>query len=181
MCFESVMTQGYSIRSAQSEADLRSVRQLFEQYAASLAIDLSYQGFGEELAALPGRYAAPHGCLLLASGEAGGALGCGALRPLDDDICEMKRLFVVPSARGSGLGRALALELVREGARLGYRKLRLDTLGSMEDATALYERLGFFRVPAYYGPVPAGTVFMELDLPAAVERTGLRENPRARD
>lgn len=180
VCFENAVKQGYSIRSAESEEDLRAVRRLLVQYAASLAIDLSYQGFGEELANLPGRYAAPHGCLLLASDEAGLALGCGGLKRLGDGVCEMKRLFVMPSARGTGLGRALTLELVEEGVRLRYRKLRLDTLDGMEDAIALYERLGFVRIPAYYGPVPAGTVFMELDLPAAVERTGPRGIPRAR-
>ena len=141
------------------------MRRLFELYASSLPVSLGYQGFSDELATLPGRYAAPRGCLLLARDGAGSPIGCAGLRPLDEAGCgEMKRLFVLPSTRGSGLGRALATRVIEEAARLGYNRLRLDTLESMAAATALYESLGFQRIAAYYAPAPAGTRFMELDV-----------------
>ena len=120
-----------------------------------MAVNLDYQGFEEELATLPGRYAPPNGCLLLALSGAGSPLGCIGLRPLEQaGVCEMKRLFVAPAARDFGLGRDLALRLVSDAARLGYKKIRLDTLDSMAEATRLYERLGFLRIPSYYMPAP---------------------------
>lgn len=154
------------IRLARSNADLASVRSLFELYAAGLPIELGYQGFQAELATLPGKYAAPAGCLLLAW-RLGEAVGCVGLRPLDEPgLCEMKRLFVAPSARGSGLGVTLAAEALNEATRRGYRMLLLDTLATMTSAIALYEQLGFEKTLAYYGPVPAGTIFMAKSLPA---------------
>ncbi len=154
------------IRLARSDADLASVRTLFELYAAGLPIDLGYQGFQAELATLPGKYAEPAGCLLLAW-RRGAPVGCVGLRPLDEPgLCEMKRLFVAPSARGSGLGLTLAAEAVNEATRRGYRKLLLDTLATMTSAIALYEQLGFEKTPPYYGPVPAGTIFMAKALSA---------------
>lgn len=159
------MKHDFSIRLARSTEDIQSVRQLFQQYADSLALDLDYQGFEEEAAKLPGKYAAPVGCLLLASDFDGAPIGCAGLRPLEQiKCCEMKRLYVLPSARGLGLGRSLALILVRKASRLGYHRLYLDTLASMSEAIALYKRLGFERTSAYYGPVPADTIFMQLDL-----------------
>lgn len=166
------MEQNSYVRLAQSTKNIESVRLLFEQYAASLAIDLGYQGFQEEAAKLPGKYAAPPGCLLLGSGFDGAPIGCAGLRPLErTGYCEMKRLYVVPSARRLGLGRFLALRLIKEATCVGYNKLRLDTLGSMNEAVALYTTIGFKRIPAYYGPVPPDAVFMELDLLKAASRS----------
>jgi len=138
---------------------------LFRAYAASLPVDLGYQDFAAELAALPGKYAPPQGALLLARTPAGEALGCVALRPLETaGVCEMKRLFLRPAARGLGVGRGLAEAIVAQARALGYREIRLDTLPSMTTAVALYEALGFVRTGAYYAPTPPGTIFMALEL-----------------
>lgn len=159
------MTAGFLITPARTPADLAAVAHLFAGYAASLPVDLGYQDFDGELAALPGKYAPPAGELFLARDAAGAPLGCVGLRPLPDDgCCEMKRLFLLPAARGLGLGRALTEAVVDQARRAGYRDLRLDTLASMAAAQALYAAMGFERIPPYYAPTPEGTVFMGLRL-----------------
>jgi GNAT superfamily N-acetyltransferase len=158
------MTPHYRIASALGAADVAAVADLFRGYAASLPVDLDYQDFAAELAGLPGKYAPPRGALLLARANDGLPLGCVALRELDDECCEMKRLYLVPSARGLGLGRALTVAVIEEAKRLGYRELWLDTLPTMRAAQDLYAQLGFEPIAAYYQPTPAGTVFMALRL-----------------
>jgi GNAT superfamily N-acetyltransferase len=138
-------------------------RQLFREYAAWLAVDLCFQGFDAELANLPGAYALPRGRLLLAiKGEV--AAGCVAVRPLDENVCEMKRLFVSPAFRGQGLGRRLAERVIDEARTAGYATIRLDTLPRMHDAIRLYRFLGFTPCPAYYETPLSDTIFMELPL-----------------
>jgi ribosomal protein S18 acetylase RimI-like enzyme len=155
---------GPTIRPATSDDDLEAIRLLFREYADSLGFDLSFQNFDRDFLELPGPYAPPSGCLLLATREAE-PVGCAALKRLAEGIGEMKRLYVRPSARGTGLGRALAEQIVREAERSGYETLRLDTIPDrMGRAVELYRALGFREIPAYYfNPIP-GALFMELQL-----------------
>ena len=144
-------------------AQTDEVRTLLRSYAGSLSFELDFQDFDRELAELPGRYAPPRGALLVAQSD-GVVLGCVALRPLAGDTCEMKRLFVHPTARGAGLGRGLAKAIVAEARRIGYARMRLDTTPGMEPAQALYGELGFVNTAPYtHNPVP-GTRFLELEL-----------------
>lgn len=147
-------------------------RTLFTEYAEGLGIDLSFQGFAEELAALPGKYAPPAGALLLARidpAQPAASLsvawvGCVALRPLGDPrekLCEMKRLFVRPAGRGQGVGRGLAEGILQEALRIGYRGMRLDTLASLTAALQLYHALGFVEIPAYYENPISEVVYLE--------------------
>ncbi len=149
------------IGSAETAADIAAAVTLFRAYAASLPVDLGYQNFEAELAAMPGKYAPPGGALLLARGADGAAIGCVALRPMDEPgCCEMKRLYVAPEGRGSGLGRALVEAIIGEATRLGYREIRLDTLATMTGAIALYRKSGFVPMAAYYDTPIEGTIFL---------------------
>jgi ribosomal protein S18 acetylase RimI-like enzyme len=149
-----------------SPEQLPAVRALFVEYAASLDFDLCFQDFDHELAGLPGDYAPPRGRLLLAMAE-GRAVGCVGLRPLAQDACEMKRLYVQPAARGRGIGRTLAETVIKEAARLGYGRMLLDTVPSMQAAIKLYRELGFRPIAPYRpNPIP-GALFFELVLPHA--------------
>lgn len=157
------------ISAAATPSDLAQARALFQEYAAWLEVDLCFQGFAEELATLPGAYAPPLGLLMLA-GPREAALGCIALRPLAEAAAapgaagEVKRLYVRPAARGTGLGRRL-VQTVIDGARaIGYRELKLDTLDRMAEARSLYASLGFREcAPYYHNPIP-GAVYMSLVL-----------------
>lgn len=154
------------VRPVGSAADLAAVRALFQEYAASLETDLSFQDFDQELRGLPGGYQPPHGALLVAD-VAGEILGCIALRPLEPPaVGEIKRLYVRPAGRGQGLGLALARAVLEYARAAGYQRVRLDTLPSMSAALGLYQRLGFHEIEPYrHNPVP-GARFLELELPA---------------
>ncbi len=136
---------------------------LFEEYAAWLGFDLSFQDFAAELLALPGHYAPPQGRLLLALVDEEIA-GCAALRPLKDGICEMKRLFVRPAFRGKGIGKLLTERIIKEARAIGYLTMRLDTLPIMQAAVHLYQTLGFTQCGAYYKTPLPDSIFMELKL-----------------
>jgi ribosomal protein S18 acetylase RimI-like enzyme len=154
------MPPGVRIAPAQA-ADLADVAALFADYAASLSVDLAYQGFAAELASLPGAYAPPAGALLVARDLAAAPLGCVALRAMaEPGSAEIKRLYVAPAGRGQGVGRALAEAVMAEARRLGYREARLDTLPEMGAALALYRRLGFADVAPYYATPIDGTRFL---------------------
>lgn len=156
-------TAAIEIRPAAYPADLATAKALFLEYAAGLGFDLCFQGFGEELATLPGKYAPPAGRLLLAW-RGGEAVGCVALRPLADGACEMKRLYVRPAARGLQAGRRLAERICDEARAAGYRRIVLDTLPSMAEAVRLYTALGFRPVAPYvFNPIQ-GALFLGLDL-----------------
>ncbi|HEX5353071.1 MAG TPA: GNAT family N-acetyltransferase [Rhodanobacteraceae bacterium] len=152
-----------TFNQADSPELIATVRELFREYAEAIGTNLEYQGFTAELAALPAPYAPPRGALLIAGTESGVA-GCVALRPLDMYRGEMKRLYVRPAYRNSGLGKSLVEAVVAAASRIGYRELRLDTLAGMTSAQALYRRLGFVEILPYNTAHLPGTRFFSLDL-----------------
>ncbi|KAE8142536.1 acyl-CoA N-acyltransferase [Aspergillus pseudotamarii] len=168
----------FRIIPAHSAKHIEAAKALFMSYTEWLGLDLTFQGFASELQSLPGQYAAPHGELLLAySTEEEIPIGCVAVRPLKQmsgdnqrDVrshrgyCEMKRLYVSPEARGTGLGKALVNSIVERAKDLGYKEMRLDTLPSMMSAIQLYKRVGFLEIAPYYETPLEGTLFLGLDL-----------------
>lgn len=147
------------IRAVRWPQDLRVVRTLFDEYARGLGFDLGFQGFDEELRTLPGKYREPAGRVLLAWRD-DEALGCVALRPVQGESCEMKRLYVRPGVRGAGLGRQLAERICVEAREAGYARIVLDTIETMVAARRLYEALGFEPVEPYvFNPIP-GAMFL---------------------
>jgi ribosomal protein S18 acetylase RimI-like enzyme len=154
------------IRIVQAERpqQVEEARKLFLEYAGSLGFSLCFQNFDQELASLPGDYAPPHGRLLLIECD-GAVAGCVALHRLENDVCEMKRLYVRPQFRGRGLGRRLAEAVIAEARGIGYARMWLDTVEPvMKAAVAMYRGLGFREIAAYReNPMP-GTLYMELEL-----------------
>ena len=151
------------ITEARWPDDRATVAALFGEYVASLAEDISFQNVDEELAGLPGKYARPGGAVLIAR-DGPDAAGAIAYRMVEPGVCEMKRLYVRPAFRGTGLGRELANELIEDARTRGYRTMLLDTLASMSSARALYRDLGFVPVAPYYdNPLP-GVMYMALEL-----------------
>jgi ribosomal protein S18 acetylase RimI-like enzyme len=164
MSKETSMSAGtIKIVQATSADEVAQARTLFQDYAASLDIDLSFQNFEQELASLPGDYAPPEGRLLLAL-HGHEVAGCVALRKLERGVAEMKRLYVRPTLQGKGIGRQLTLAVIGQAREIGYRRIRLDTLPSMKQAIALYHSLGFVEIEPYTHNPIAGTLFMELRL-----------------
>lgn len=146
--------------------DMDVVRELFREYQAFLGVDLCFQDFERELASLPGSYAPPAGAIVLATANDAVA-GCVGLRPLPNGACEMKRMYVRPAFRGSGLGRALAEAVVAAAVDAGYRSMRLDTLDTLHAAIDLYRSMGFVPIePYYHNPLP-GVLYLEKALPGA--------------
>ncbi len=149
------------IIEVKTKDDLIEVKKLFEEYSSSLEISLDFQNFDLELASLPGDYAPPEGCLLMAVWK-GEVAGCVGLRKFSSSICEMKRLYSRPQFRGLGIGRALCEAVIDQARKIGYQRMRLDTLPSMKTARGLYGSFGFREIEPYrYNPVE-GTSYMEL-------------------
>jgi len=144
--------------------EIEQARSLFEEYAAALGISLCFQNFEHELATLPGKYSPPRGRLFLVlTGE--DLVGCVALREIDENVCEMKRLFLRPAFRGKGFGRVMVDAIVNAGREIGYKKMRLDTMtGKMDAAINLYLQAGFKEIPPYYDTPIVETSFLELVL-----------------
>ena len=157
------MTTRLRVLSASDTTELEQVRQFFRHYAAWLGVDLSYQGFGDEVANLPGAYGEADGRLFFAEVD-GRPAGCVGIRRFSEGVCEVKRLYVDPDQRGQGLGRKLALAAIKAAQALGYRRILLDTLPTMRIAVKLYRELGFTEAPAYYPSPVEGTIFLTLDL-----------------
>lgn len=154
----------FTLVQAQDAGHIADARELFLQYAQSLGFSLCFQGFEQELAGLPGDYGAPDGRLLLAY-AADCAAGCVALHKLEDGICEMKRLYVRPRFRGLRIGSALVERILAEARKIGYTRMRLDTVEPvMADAVRMYRGLGFREIPPYRANPVAGALYMELEL-----------------
>jgi putative acetyltransferase len=151
------------IRRAEAEEDVAEVRALWTEYWETLGLPLTFQGFGEQLQRLPGEFAAPSGVLLLALRDSVGA-GTVAVRPLREDVCEAKRLYVSPRFRGEGLGRRLLSMAIEIARQTGYRAMYGDTLPAMREAGRLYEALGFEQVDAYSEDPTPGAIYLRLVL-----------------
>lgn len=157
------MSATIEITPAESRRDVEIAREIFREYEAAIGIDLCFQSFEKELAELPGLYAPPKGRLYLLRID-GEVEGCIALRPSGEHDCEMKRLFVRPARRGAGAGRLLAERVIADARTIGYRRMLLDTLDSMQSAQRLYESLGFVDAEPYTHNPLTGVRYMQLDL-----------------
>lgn len=152
------------ILAARFPEDRGAVQTIFREYVTSPSTSLDYQDYEAEFATLPGNYVPPSGCLLLAW-EGNRVAGCAALRPVDDEVAEMKRVYVRPEHRGQGIGRRLVEQLLRLARQAGYRRICLDVLAEFTAAQALYRTLGFLPAPPVsFNPTP-GALFLGLDLP----------------
>lgn len=151
------------IIQVKTENHIAKTRQLFKEYAEHLDFDLDFQNFQDELRSLPGTYSEPNGVIFLAK-DKGKIAGCIALRPIDDLICEMKRLYIRPQFRSKGYGRALAKRILVEARKMHYKKMRLDTVTSMTAAISLYQSMGFKDIPPYCHNPLNGARYFELDL-----------------
>ena len=147
----------------ESDEHLDCIRELFKEYEKSLGFDLDFQDFEMELAELPGEYAAPDGCLLLAFYE-NEVAGCAGLRKLEQGICERKRMYVRSNFRGKGIGRVMSVRIIEIARAIGYERMRLDTIDTMRTAISLYKSLDFKKIEPYrYNPIN-GASYMELSL-----------------
>ena len=157
----------FNIVPVRTAEDLKAIVNLFRMYAESLSIDLTFQDFENEMATMPGKYVPPTGELLLARNSQGEPVGCVALRALGSSnygCCEMKRLYTVPAARSTGIGKALVITILDIARTLGYEEIKLDTLPTMEAAIGLYKKVGFVETEAYYDTPLAETIFLVCSL-----------------
>ncbi|MEM8890988.1 MAG: GNAT family N-acetyltransferase [Bacteroidota bacterium] len=154
----------FTLSQAQSKEAFEIAKHLFKEYAEELGIDLSFQNFAKELEEVEHEYAPPHGALFLAFVEQKEAIACFAIRNWEREICELKRMYIRKAFRGQGLGKVLLKKSIEQAEKLGYHKMRLDTLPSMQAAIKLYESMGFVEIEAYrFNPIP-GTKYFEKSL-----------------
>jgi len=154
----------FTLSQAQSEEAFELAKHLFKEYAEELGIDLSFQNFAKELEQVENEYAPPHGALFLAFDEQKEAIACFAIRLWEGKICELKRMYIRKAFRGKGLGKKLLHTSIEKAKTLGYEKMRLDTLPSMQAAIKLYENMGFVEIEAYrFNPIE-GTKYFEKTL-----------------
>ena len=147
---------------ANSEEDYAQAASLFKEYAAQLSVDLSFQNFSQELANIRDQYGRPDGIIVLAYAGPNQLCGCFAIRKLEHEVCELKRMYLRKEYRGQGFGRKLLDSALQQAKKLAYQKMRLDTLPEMKQAIQLYKNMGFYDIPAYcYNPVP-GTRYLEV-------------------
>ena len=151
------------LRESYDEATIEALAGLLREYETDIGVSLDFQDFEAEVSGLPGEYVPPKGCLISAW-EGAALAGCAAFRPRGAKICEMKRLYVKPRFRGSGLGAALVRQLVRRAREMNYESMRLDTLPDMARAQDLYRFMGFTRIEPYYPNPVSGSTFWELML-----------------
>ena len=138
----------------------------FKEYAAQIGVDLSFQNFNQELVDLKSQYARPLGVLYIAYDQEQKPIGCFGIRPFEDSICELKRMYLKSTHRGLGIGKKLLLQSIKTGKELGYTKMRLDTLPTMQSAIRLYTSIGFYEIPPYrFNPIE-GTKYFEITLAA---------------
>jgi carbonic anhydrase len=154
----------YKIIAAESSDEIEEVRKLFLEYAEWLGFSLCFQNFDEELATLPGKYSSPEGRLYLVK-TGNKYIGCIGLRKYENEICEMKRLYIKPEARGLGIGHKLVELIINDAKKIGYKKMRLDTIkNQMAAAIEIYKKNGFVETESYYKNPDPHTLYMELDL-----------------
>ena len=157
------MSMSVDIIKVVSKEHINIIRELFQEYADSLGFSLDFQNFDKELNSLPGDYAAPEGCLLLAY-TGNQVVGCVGLRKISEGICEMKRMYLREEYRGKGIGKKLANRIIQEARQIGYKRMRLDTISTMVEAIHLYKSMGFKEIEQYYYNPIEGTKYMELKL-----------------
>ncbi|MDR0233236.1 MAG: carbonate dehydratase [Zoogloeaceae bacterium] len=171
------MSEDISVRQILSRDDpaVEALRGFFQDYAAWIGVNLSFQSFGEEMATLPGRYSPPSGWLFVGERD-GRPAGCVGLLAMSDTMCEVKRMYVSPESRGHGVGTALAMTAIRTAQEAGFRHLVLDAIPSMRIAVKLYRELGFSEAPAYYPAPLEGAIYLSLDLTNWSEEKIRKEN-----
>jgi ribosomal protein S18 acetylase RimI-like enzyme len=150
-------------KTAKSEEDFKTAKEIFLEYKNSLNLDLCFQKFHEEISDLPSQYSEPAGCIILCY-DNNEPIGCIALRKFEGDTCEMKRLYLRPEARGKGSGRVMANKIVEKAKQFGYKKIRLDTIETMKEAIALYKTMGFKVIAPYRFNPLEGVIYMELEI-----------------
>lgn len=152
------------LQEVESDGDYEVAIKLFEEYASQIGVDLSFQNFNDEIRDIKNQYSRPDGLIFLVFNDQNDPVGCFGIRKFEEGIGELKRMYLKDEARGQGLGKRMLKDAVKAGKALGYLKMRLDTLPSMNAAIGLYKSLGFYEIDAYrYNPI-SGTKYFEISL-----------------